>query len=258
MREVDAHMGAKAMRSGDERGGAGEISSEKSVVRMWRRRRRAESMSEDREGGVLGVRLYGHAGTGGWRPRHGLVAWRLTFGHAGNWEGIGGVGKSCVFGVSMNSNRCGDMRREVHRRWCGGFSWSWRPSKKGKRRRPLIRRNEGEADNHGPATANEGSLVLATANVTSLRRRWPIVKAWPFDAICLQETMLGEQAQVEMEAAIVAEGWTVKWGAPQPLKNKIRAGNLDGRNIYDAKHGGVAVVAARAHVLETVHNEPGV
>ncbi len=120
-----------------------------------------------------------------------------------------------------------------------------------KQKRPFTRKNEGEADNPGPMHGGE-YIRIAGANVTSLRKRWPIAKGWPYHALCVQETMLGEQAQKDMEGILATDGWIANRGQPQPLKQKIRAGNDDGRNVNDARHGGVAVICSSELILETV------
>ncbi len=68
--------------------------------------------------------------------------------------------------------------------------------------------------------------------------------------------MLGEQAQREMQAVMAADGWGVRWGSPQPLKNKPRAGNEVGINIFDAQHGGVGMAFRNTVPTEKVVHEP--
>ncbi len=120
-----------------------------------------------------------------------------------------------------------------------------------RRKWPLVANNEGEADNPGPRY-----LKIASANVTSLRRRWPIAKGWACDVLCVQETMLGEQAQREMEGVLAGDGWTSAWGHPRPLKKKVRAGSKEGQNPYDAQHGGVGVLVRSDHIISKVPHDP--
>ncbi len=180
--------------------------------------------------GALGVRLYGHAGAGGRRP---LAAWLLSLGHAGGVRVVRGGNRS--------------MRHEGKQRRGLALTNS-------RRKRPLVKRNEGEADNPGPE--EEADLIrIAGANVTSLRRRWPIANSWPYHVLCVQETMLGEHAQKEMDSILAADGWYASWGQPQPLKQKVRAGNTDGQNVNDARHGGVAIICARELILEATQRD---
>ncbi len=104
---------------------------------------------------------------------------------------------------------------------------------------PVISCNEGEADNPGPETR----VRVASANVTSLKRRWPIACRWEFDVLAVQETKLGEEAQKALEAQVRADGWEPVWGEPMPLRDKVREGNIIGLNVNDARYGGVAVIA---------------
>ncbi len=117
--------------------------------------------------------------------------------------------------------------------------------------RPFWRpRNEVEADNPGPG--EQHLLKVASANVTSLRKKWPIMAKWPFDVVAVQEAKLGEEAQRSMGAQIYEDGWVPVWGAPRPLLNKVRAGNEMGINVNDAKHGGVAVLARADEAIQQI------
>ncbi len=220
----------------------------------WAPRRRGGVMSTSVMWGMLGVRPSGHAGIGGRRPQGYMsgAARRLTFCHAG------GTG-SIVRGTRLPQRVWSDTTRDKLRGFISGRGWrrgrnlssDWRSKRREKR--PVEDKNEGEASNPGPSSE---VLVLAGANVTSWRKRWPIAQQWPYDIVCLQETMLGEQAQREMEAIMSASSWGVRWGSPQPLKNKPRAGNDEGLNVYDACNGGVAVAFKNTNVVEKVPQEP--
>ncbi len=83
---------------------------------------------------------------------------------------------------------------------------------------PRLPKNEGEADNPGP----DERLVIGSANVTSLRKRWPIACRWEFDVLAVQGTKLGEEAQVALAAQIREDGWEPIWGEPMPLRDKVR------------------------------------
>ncbi len=120
-------------------------------------------------------------------------------------------------------------------------------------RPPVVPHNEGEADNPGP----EGRIVIGSANVTSLRRRWPIACRWNFDVLAVQETKLGEEAQIALAAQIREDEWEPVWGAPQPLLNKIREGNIAGINVNDAKHGGVGVLVKGGQPVQKVEPRLG-
>ncbi len=119
-------------------------------------------------------------------------------------------------------------------------------------KRPRTPCNEGEADNPGP----RDQITVGSANVTSLRKRWPIASKWDFDILAARETKLGEEAQMALAAQVREDGWEPIWGEPMPLRDRVREGNTVGLNVNDAKHGGVAVLAKRDQPIQQVKPSP--
>jgi len=79
-------------------------------------------------------------------------------------------------------------------------------------------------------------LQLVSLNVTSLPAHLDAVMAISATATLLQETRLGEIAQLSFRSQLFATGWSTFYGKPQPLVADLRRSSA-----WNAVPGGVAI-----------------
>ena len=102
--------------------------------------------------------------------------------------------------------------------------------------------NIGEAAN--PGLEGRRGIIVWSANVTSLSRRWQSMVSWEPDVMVVQETRLGNEAQRIMGMRIAQDGRVPLFGNPMPLKQKRdKDGQPRGETIWDAQQGGLATIA---------------
>lgn len=99
------------------------------------------------------------------------------------------------------------------------------------------------------AIADGPTLDIISANVTSLRKNWDLVKALDSSIYFLQETTLNKQGQNAMARTISKDNHSATFGLPCEYKF---SGSQTSISLWNAKSGGLASIAKNSLPLKDI------
>lgn len=113
---------------------------------------------------------------------------------------------------------------------------------------PVIPKNKSHRD--GPSKKAKMTLItLISANITSLRKNWDLIRMMNANIYCLQETTLNPQGQNAVARTIHKSGHNVLFSKPSEYK---LSGLQKTFSLWNARSGGLATISKQALPIQNI------
>jgi hypothetical protein len=99
---------------------------------------------------------------------------------------------------------------------------------------------------------NTKDFVIISANITSLRKNWDVLKLQHADIYCCQETTLNFAGQNSMKRTLTSQGYYALLGPPTKFKF---SGSQRAISLWNAGSGGLAAIAKKHQPMKNISSD---